>query len=173
MKKSCRNVVGFQFKFDFKKIFKSLCVVAFPYFLCTHITVEKFYQFKLSYGKSLWAKAIWLLTQFELPSIWGRYKYDCGVCNQKMLNYLLLNIHCCKVHYLNCASWDCFKPKKSAEILHRCKAFGQNLHILICFWTQFKSMYLQCPYTKRSDNLETIPFWPRIRPKNEQKHVAY
>ena len=98
MKKSCRNV-GFQFKFDFKKKFKSLCVLAFPYFLCTHITVEKFYQFKLSYGKSLWAKAIWLLTQFELPSVWGRY--DCGVCNQKMLSYLLLNIPYFRIHCIN------------------------------------------------------------------------
>ena len=26
---------------------------------------------------------------------------------------------------------------------------------------------------ERSDNLETIFFWPRICPKNEQKHVAY
>ena len=88
MKKSCRNVVGFQFQFDFKNKLKSLCVAAFPYFLCTHITVEKFYQFKLSYGKSLWAKAIWLLTQFELPSVWGDTIVEFAIKQ----NYLLLNI---------------------------------------------------------------------------------
>ena len=143
MKKSCRNVVGFQFKFDFKKIFKSLCVVAFPYFLCTHITVEKFYQFKLSYGKSLWAKAIWLLTQFELPSIWGRYEYDCGVCNQKMLNYLLLNIPCCKISLLK----PCIMRLLSTQIsvnFASLQGFWSKSACFKCFWTQFKTVYLQC-----------------------------